>query len=493
MNENIEKNSVSEKLIFEQSKKGKRGYSLSKLDVPEISPAKILPKHLVRSEPARLPEVSEPEIVRHYVNLSKKNYSVDTGFYPLGSCTMKYNPKINEKMSSLAGFSLLHPLVPEEQCQGALRLMFELEKMLCSISGMGRATLQPSAGAQGELCGTLIMRAYFKDRGEERKEIIIPDSAHGTNPASAALAGMTVKTVKSCARGELDLDTLKQAVNKNTAALMITNPNTLGLFESKVLEIASVMHENGSLLYLDGANLNAMLGLMKPGDMGFDIVHFNLHKSFSTPHGCGGPGAGPVGVRKGLEKYLPVPLVGLDGERYYFDYNVPKTIGSFHAFYGNFLVLVRAYTYLLTVGNSGLREISENAILNANYIMHSLKKYYDIPYDRDCMHEFVLSGIRQKKKEVRVLDIAKRLMDYGFHPPTIYFPLIVSESMMIEPTETESLETMDKFIEAMKAIAIESENAPEKVRHAPYTLSISRLDEVKAAKELDINYFSRKQ
>lgn len=482
----------SDKLIFEYSADGKKGYFLPKLDVPVVRADAVIPEHLLRKEPPSLPEVSEPEIVRHFINLSRKNYSVDTGFYPLGSCTMKYNPKINEKIASLQGFKYLHPLALEENCQGALQIMYELSEMLSRVSGMDSISLQPSAGAQGELCGTLIINAYFKDRGEERDEIIIPDSAHGTNPASAALAGMKVRTVKSSSKGEIDFEALKKEINPRTAALMITNPNTLGFFESGIIDIASVIHGNGSLLYMDGANLNAMLGLMKPGDMGFDIVHFNLHKSFSTPHGCGGPGAGPVGVRKGLSEYLPAPLVVKKGVHYHFDFGTKKSVGRLHAFFGNFLVMVRAYVYMLTAGPEGMREIGENAILNANYLKECLKEYYDLPFDRKCMHEFVLSGSRQKKNGVKTLDVAKRLMDFGFHPPTIYFPLIVNEALMIEPTETESLETLDQFVEAMITIARESENEPETVRNAPLTLPISRLDEVKAAKNLDLNYYARK-
>ncbi|RMF97600.1 MAG: glycine dehydrogenase subunit 2 [Candidatus Schekmanbacteria bacterium] len=483
----------SSKLIFEYSREGKKGYSLPQLDVPEVDIEKVVPERLLRKKPAQLPEVSEPEIIRHFINLSRKNYSVDTGFYPLGSCTMKYNPKINEKMSSLKGFKELHPFALEENCQGALQIMYELSDMLSKISGMDAVTLQPSAGAQGELCGTMIIRAYFKDKGEKRDEIIIPDSAHGTNPASAALAGMKVRTVKSSEKGELDIDELEKAITPATAALMITNPNTLGFFESGIQKISSMLHKNGSLLYMDGANLNAMLGFLKPGDMGFDIVHFNLHKSFSTPHGCGGPGAGPVGVKKELSDFLPVPRIVRKGNHFHFDWEQKKSIGRLHSFYGNFLVMVRAYVYLLSVGEKGLREISENAILNANYLKESLKNYYELPYDRKCMHEFVLSGSKQKKKGVKTLDIAKRLMDYGFHPPTIYFPLIVNEALMIEPTETESIETLDEFIEAMIKIAEESETEPEIVKNAPHSLSISRLDEVKAAKQLDLNYYARKQ
>ncbi len=477
-----------DKLIFEVSSEGRKGYSLPEIDVPVVQPERVIPEKFVRREDTNLPEVSEPEIIRHFVNLSKKNYSIDEGFYPLGSCTMKYNPRINEEAASLSGFSNLHPNTPEKFCQGALKLMYELEKMLCEIGGVSRVTLQPAAGAHGELCGTLIIRAYFLDRKEKRDEVIIPDSAHGTNPASAALAGMKVRTVKSNSKGEVDLEDLSKIVSDKTAALMLTNPNTLGIFESQILKISEIVHSKGGLLYLDGANLNAFLGLTRPGDMGFDLVHFNLHKSFSTPHGCGGPGAGPLGVKDHLKCFLPVPAVEKKDDSYYFNWDRRKSIGRIHGFYGNFGVLVRAYAYIKTMGPSGLKEVGRTSILNANYLMKKLKGYYDLPFDRPCMHEFVLSGRKQKKKGVKTLDIAKRIMDYGFHPPTIYFPLIVDEALMIEVTETEDIDTLDRFADALISIAEEVEKNPDIVKGAPQSLNISRLDEVMAVKKLDIRY-----
>ncbi|OGL48535.1 MAG: glycine dehydrogenase (aminomethyl-transferring) [Candidatus Schekmanbacteria bacterium RIFCSPLOWO2_02_FULL_38_14] len=477
-----------DKLIFEVSSEGREGYSLPELDVPVVQPERVVPDRLVRREDTNLPEVSEPEIVRHFVNLSKKNYSIDEGFYPLGSCTMKYNPKINEEAASSSGFSNLHPNTPEKFCQGALKLMYELEGMLCEIGGVSRVTLQPAAGAHGELCGTLIIRAYFLDRNEKKDEVIIPDSAHGTNPASAALAGMKVRTVKSNSKGEVDLDDLSKIVSDKTAALILTNPNTLGIFESQILKISEIIHSKGGLLYLDGANLNAFLGLARPGDMGFDLVHFNLHKSFSTPHGCGGPGAGPLGVKEHLKYFLPLPTVEKKNDSYYFNWEGKKSIGRIHGFYGNFGVLVRAYAYIKTMGPSGLKEVGRTSILNANYLMKKLKEYYDLPFDRPCMHEFVLSARRQKKKGVKALDIAKRIMDYGFHPPTIYFPLIVDEALMIEVTETEDIDTLDRFASALISIAGEVEENPDIVKRAPESLNISRLDEVMAVKKLDIRY-----
>src|SRR3989304_5973356 len=455
-----------DKLIFEVSSEGRKGYSLPEIDVPVVQPERVIPDRLVRREDTGLPEVSEPEIVRHFVNLSKKNYSIDEGFYPLGSCTMKYNPKINDEVASFSGFSNLHPNTPEKFCQGALRLMYELEKMLCEIGGVSRVTLQPAASAHGELCGTLIIRAYFLDRNEKRDEVIIPDSAHGTNPASAALAGMKVRTVKSNSKGEVDLDDLSKIVSEKTAALMLTNPNTLGIFESQILKISEIVHSKGGLLYLDGANLNAFLGLARPGDMGFDLVHFNLHKSFSTPHGCGGPGAGPLGVKEHLKYFLPLPTVEKKNDSYYFNWEGKKSIGRIHGFYGNFGVLVRAYAYIKTMGPSGLKEVGRTSILNANYLMKKLKGYYDLPFDKPCMHEFVLSARRQKKKGVKALDIAKRIMDYGFHPPTIYFPLIVDEALMIEVTETEDVDTLERFASALINIAGEGEENPAIVKRA---------------------------
>jgi len=411
------------------------------------------------------------------------NYGVDTGFYPLGSCTMKYNPKINEDVSRLPGFLFAHPYQQDKISQGSLELMFNLERYLCEITGMDAFTLQPAAGAQGELTGLMLMKAYFKHKKEERTKIMVPDSSHGTNPASASMCAFDVVTVKSNEQGRVDLDGLRNAMSSDVAGIMMTNPNTLGLFEKEILEITKTVHDEGGLVYCDGANMNAILGVAKPGDMGFDIMHLNLHKTFSTPHGGGGPGSGPVGVKKELEPFLPVPRVEKKGEAYCLNYDRHLSIGRVKAFYGNFGVLVKAYAYIRALGAEGLRQVSENAVLNANYLLAKLKPYYDLPYDQTCKHEFVLSGSRQAKKGVHTMDIAKRLLDYGFHAPTVYFPLIVEEAMMIEPTETESKETLDAFADAMARVAEEAENNPEVVKSAPCNTPVSRLDMVKAAKE----------
>lgn len=465
------------------SKPGRKAYSLPVCDVPERAAADLVPGEYLREEDARLPEVSEVDVVRHFVGLSRKNHGVDSGFYPLGSCTMKYNPKINEDMARLAGFARVHPYQQADTVQGCLELLYRLDGMLSEITGMERISLQPAAGAHGEMTGLMIIKAYHEFRGDgKRKKIIVPDTAHGTNPASAAVVGFEVVQVKSDHRGNVDLDALKAVMSDEIAGLMLTNPSTLGLFEENICEIARIVHEAGGLLYYDGANANAILGICRPGDMGFDVVHLNLHKTFSTPHGGGGPGSGPVGVKKELVPFLPRPVVEFDGSRYYTDNERPLSIGRIKSFYGNFGVAVRAYAYILSMGAEGLRRVSETAVLNANYIMDRLKEHFLLPYDRICMHEFVLSAQKQKEKGVAALDIAKRLLDFGYHPPTIYFPLIVREAMMIEPTETESLETLDEFIEAMLLIAKEAEEDPEKVKGAPYTTPISRLDEAKAAR-----------
>jgi len=475
---------VSRKLIFELSLEGKKGYSLPQLDIDDRAIEELIPGKLLRDRDANLPEVSEPEVVRHYTSLSRLNHGVDVGFYPLGSCTMKYNPKINEDVSRLEGFSKVHPYQPDETIQGSLRLLYELNKILCEITGMDGVTLQPAAGSHGELTGMMIIKAYHKNRGDEgRDKILIPDSAHGTNPSSAAMAGFQVVEIPSNDRGSVDVEALKDMVGKDTAGLMLTNPNTLGLFEEDIIEIAQIVHDAGGLLYYDGANANAIMGITRPGDMGFDIVHLNLHKTFSTPHGGGGPGAGPVGVVKELVPYLPSPLIQFDGQKYYLDYDRPLSIGRIKSFFGNFGVALKAYAYILTMGPEGLREVAETAVLNANYVMEKLKSYYDISYDRICMHEFVLSAQRQKKEDVSAMDISKRLIDFGFHPPTTYFPLIVKEALMIEPTETESRETLDEFIEAMIQIAKEAEEQPDKVQNAPHKSPIGRLDETKAARK----------
>lgn len=470
-------------LIFEKGAPGRRAYRLPELDVDEIPMDDLIPQEHVRNEKPGLPEVSELEAVRHFIALSRRNYGVDVGFYPLGSCTMKYNPKVNELMASLPGFAHVHPYQPEETVQGALELMYNLERYLCEIAGLSRATLQPAAGAHGELLGLMVMKAYHEDRGDHhRVEVIVPDSAHGTNPASAAMCGYKVVQVRSNERGSVDVEQLRALVGPNTAGLMLTNPNTLGLFEEDILEIAQIVHDAGGLLYYDGANTNAILGRCRAGDMGFDIVHFNLHKTFSTPHGGGGPGAGPIAVREDLARFLPAPMVEKDGERYYLDYDRPDSVGRIKGFFGNFGMLVRAYTYIRSHGPDGLRRVSENAVLNANYVMRRLAEHFELPYDRHCMHEFVLSGSRQKKQGVRTLDIAKRLLDFGVHAPTIYFPLIVDEAIMIEPTETESKETLDEFIDIMLQIVREIDEHPEVVLNAPHNTPVSRLDEAQAAR-----------
>ena len=471
-------------VIFERGAPGRVGYSLPASDVPEAPLDAIIPPAHRRARPAALPEVSELDVVRHYTALSHRNYSIDEGFYPLGSCTMKYNPKINEDVARQPGFARLHPYQPEELVQGALQLLWELEHDLAEISGMDRVTFQPAAGAHGEMTALLMISKYFQDRGERRTTVVVPDSAHGTNPASAAIAGFQVAEVKSDRRGNIDLQALRATLTPQVAVLMLTNPNTLGLFEEQIREVADAVHNAGAQLYLDGANFNAILGITRPGDQGFDVMHFNLHKTFTTPHGGGGPGAGAVGVRSHLVPYLPVPTVERDGQRFRFDHARPKSIGKIRAFYGNFGNLVRAYTYIRSMGPAGLRHAAETAVLNANYVLSRLRDHYDLPYDRICKHEFVLSGRRQRDRHhVTTKDMAKRLLDYGFHSPTIYFPLIVEEAIMIEPTETESLQTLDAFIEAMIAIAREAETAPELVRGAPYEMPVTRLDDVTAARK----------
>ena len=476
-----------DKLVFELSVPGRVGFSLPDADVPESDPARLLPAGHLRGTPAALPEVSEFDAVRHYTRLSRLNYGVDTHFYPLGSCTMKYNPKLHEDMARLPGFARLHPLTPPEAARGALRLMGELGAMLAEIVGMDAVSLQPAAGAQGELTGVLMIRAFHLDReGSPRKRIWSPDSAHGTNPASTAIAGYQTVQLKSDAEGEIDLSDLERHLDEDVAALMITVPNTLGLFESKVLEVTGMCHAKGAQVYMDGANLNALLGITRPGDLGFDVVHMNLHKTFTTPHGGGGPGAGPVGVKAHLAPFLPVPVVApvaQEGEEWGLDWKRPKSIGKLQSFWGNFGMHVRAYTYIRTMGPDGLRAVSENAILNANYIRARLLPHYDLPYSGPSMHEVVFSARRQKGQGVSATDIAKRLLDLGFYAPSIYFPLIVEEALMIEPTETESRETLDEFCDAMIQIAHEAETSPQRVLEAPLTTPVSRLDQTRAARE----------
>jgi len=471
------------KLIFELSKEGRKAYTLPKLDIEEKPLEDILPQQMMRKEEIELPEVSEVDIIRHYTLLSNKNYGVDTGFYPLGSCTMKYNPKINEDMASLVSFTALHPYQPVETVQGALKLMYELENMLSEITGMDKFSLQPAAGAHGELTGLMIIKAYHEHRNDKkRKKIIVPDSAHGTNPASAAVAGFDVIEIKSNKEGAIDLEALKAVLNDEVAGLMLTNPSTLGLFEENIVEIARLVHEAGGLLYYDGANLNAIMGITRPGDMGFDVVHLNLHKTFSTPHGGGGPGAGPVGVKKELADFLPVPVIEFKDGIYSLNYDRPLSIGKVRSFYGNFNVLIKAYSYILTMGAEGLKRASEMAVLNANYLKEKLKNHYKVAIDKVCMHEFVLAGLLEKVNDITTLDVAKRLIDYGFHPPTIYFPLIVDSAIMVEPTETESKETLDAFIEAMIKIAEEAKENPQLLKEAPHNTPVRRVDEVLAAR-----------
>jgi glycine dehydrogenase subunit 2 len=474
------------KLIFEKSQPGRRGGDLPRYDVP---PAKV-PAELRRQVPPRLPELAEPEIVRHFTELSTRNFGIDTGFYPLGSCTMKYNPRVNERLALLPGFRDLHPYQDEDSIQGALELMWRLQEALIEVSGLHACSLQPAAGSQGELTGLMLMRAYFADRGEadQRDTIITADTAHGTNPASVTMSGYKLAKVETDARGNVDVANLRELVNERTAGLMLTNPSTLGLFDEHIEEIAQIFHEVGALLYYDGANLNAVCGISRPGDMGFDIVHINLHKTFSQPHGGGGPGGGPIVVRDNLEPFLPVPAVVKDGERFGLDYDRPKSIGRVRGFTGPFGVFVRSYAYMRSYGPR-LREMSETAVLNANYLLARLREAYDLPYDRLAMHEFVLSARSLKREHgISALDVAKRLMDYGFHPPTIYFPLVVPEALMIEPTETEAKETLDEFAEAMLAIAREAAEDPDVLRNAPHGRPVRRLDEVLAAKRAIVKY-----
>lgn len=479
---------MKEGLIFDKSKPGRKGYSLPALDVDKRDISSLIPSSLLRKKAPHLPEVTENEVVRHFTRLAEMNYHVDRGFYPLGSCTMKYNPKVNEDNARLPGFLEIHPFQPMQTVQGALRLMKELEGYLAEISGMDAVTLQPAAGAHGELTSMMIVRRYHEKKGNPRKYVLVPDSAHGTNPASVTLAGYQAKTIKSNEKGLVDLDELKKHLNEDVAAFMVTNPNTLGLFESEIMKVAEMVHSVGGLMYMDGANLNALLGYVRPGDMGFDVMHFNLHKTFSTPHGGGGPGSGPVGVKKELEPFLPVPRVVEKDGRLELSYDFPDTIGKVHGFYGNFDVFVKAYTYIRMMGPEGLKKVAEAAVINANYLMSLIKHVYKIAYDRFCMHEFVATGKPFKKYGVRTLDIAKRLLDYGFHAPTIYFPLIVPEAIMIEPTETETKETLEAFADALLKIAKEAEENPELLHEAPHNTPVRRLNDAYASKHPDVRW-----
>jgi glycine dehydrogenase (decarboxylating) beta subunit (EC 1.4.4.2) len=474
---------MPEKLIFEISRKGRKGYSLPKNDLPED---KLIPEQFLRRTPPELPEVSENEVVRHFVRLSTMNYHIDKGFYPLGSCTMKYNPKINELTAALPGFADLHPLEPISAVQGALELMYNLGELLKEITGMDGITLQPAAGAQGELTGIMLIRKYHEMHGRPRTKILVPDSAHGTNPASVTISGYRAVSVKSNEYGTVDLDDLQKKLDEDVAGMMLTNPNTLGIFERDIVKISKMIHDIGGLMYMDGANLNAIVGIVRPGDMGFDAVHINLHKTFSTPHGGGGPGSGPVAVTDKLKNYLPVPTIERNGDKFSLNFSNPHSIGKVHSFFGNFGMMVRAYTYIMMHGPDGLRNNSVNAVINANYLLNKLKNNFDVPYKATPMHEFVLSGDRQKNRGVKTLDIAKRLLDYGFHAPTIYFPLIVHEALMIEPTETETKETLDAFAEALLKIDDETIFSPEKVRSAPTTTPVKRLDDAYAARNVNV-------
>jgi glycine dehydrogenase subunit 2 len=477
-----------DRLIFELSSPGRAAYSLPQPDVDVDAARGQVPGRYLRREPPALPEVSELDVVRHYSRLSQLNYGLDTHFYPLGSCTMKYNPKLHEDMARLPGFARLHPLAPEPLTQGALGLMHELATMLAEIAGMEAVSLQPAAGAQGELAGVLMIRAWHEANGEKRTTVLVPDSAHGTNPASTAIAGYQVIEVKSDASGEVDVQDLERHLGSDVAAFMITMPNTLGNFEPRIVEIIEMCHARGVQVYMDGANLNAILGITRPGDLGFDVCHFNLHKTFTTPHGGGGPGAGPVGVKAHLEPFLPVPVVARDGDRYRLDWKRPKTIGKLQGLWGNFGMLVRAYAYIRTMGADGLRAVSENAVLNANYVMKRLEGHYDVGAPGPCMHECVLSARRQKRLGVSAMDVAKRLLDLGFYAPSTYFPLIVEEALMIEPTETESKETLDAFCDAMIQIAQEAERNPAVIHEAPVTTPVRRLDQTRAAREPNLRW-----
>ncbi len=474
------------KLIYERSQAGRRAGRLPKYDLPRAE----IPAHLRRVAPPRLPEIAEPELVRHFTALSDRNFGIDTGFYPLGSCTMKHNPRVNERVVQLPGFRDLHPYQEDDGAQGALELMWNLQEILGEVAGLPAVSLQPAAGSQGELTGLMLMRAYFEDRGEgaQRDTIITADTAHGTNPASVTMAGFKLEKVETDARGNLDLTDLRAKVNERTAGLMLTNPSTLGLFDEGIVEVARIFHDAGALLYYDGANLNAVCGISRPGDMGFDIVHYNLHKTFSQPHGGGGPGGGPVAVRDIVEPFLPSPTVVRDGDAFRLDHDRPQSIGRVRGFGGPFGVFVRSYAFIRSYG-PGLKEMSETAVLNANYLLARLKDTYELPYERHCMHEFVLSARNLKRDHgITALDVAKRLMDFDIHPPTVYFPLVVPEALMIEPTETEPKERLDEFVDVMRRIADEAARSPELVKEAPHHRPVRRLDEVRAAKNPVVKY-----
>ena len=473
----------NEPLIFEQGSEGRGGYSLPRWDVEEAELKHVIPSHLLRKELNGFPQLSEVDVVRHFTRLSQWNYGVDSGLYPLGSCTMKYNPKVNEEVVRMSGFSHLHPYQPEDLCQGVLKLMHELQGFLAEITGMDHVTLQPAAGAQGELTGMMMIKACLQTRGERRKKVLVPDTAHGTNCSTSSIASYQVVEIKSNENGVIGPAQVAEQMDEAVAAIMVTNPNTLGLFEEHLKEIAEIVHHKGGFVYCDGANLNALMGIVKLGDFGVDVVHINLHKTFSTPHGGGGPGAGPVAIKKELAPFLPIPVIKKEGETYHLNEDQLHSIGKVKAFYGNFGVLVKAYAYILSMGPEGLRKASEMAVLNANYLMKRLKDDYHLPFNRPCMHECVFTDKFQEKHHVTTLDIAKRLIDYGFHPPTIYFPLVVKGALMMEPTETESKESLDEFIETMIQIAKEAEENPDLLRQAPQKVKVRRLDEVLAARK----------
>lgn len=486
---------VEEPTLFELSVAGRRTSPVAHYDVPIKSLEDLIPPIYLRLDEPMLPELSELQVVRHFTRLSQRNYSIDGGFYPLGSCTMKYNPKLHEKVASESGWAAVHPLQPDATVQGMLHLLYELQHYLCEIGGMDAFTLQPAAGAHGEFTGMAMIKAYHELRGEGvlRRQVIVPDSAHGTNPASAAAVGYTVVTVKSTSDGLVDVEELRRLVGPQTAALMLTNPNTCGLFERNIVEIAQLVHDAGAQLYYDGANLNAIMGIARPGDMGFDVVHFNLHKTMTTPHGGGGPGTGPVGVKRHLIPFLPVPLVEQSDDGYHLSFNFPHSIGKIRSFWGNVGLLVRAYTYIRSLGADGLTGASRDAVLNANYLRTQLQDLFEMPFPAPCMHEFVASARLYKHRDgVRTFDIAKRLIDYGFYPPTVYFPLVVEECLMIEPTETEDKETLDRFVAALHAIVQEIKEHPETVIHAPHETLVGRIDEARAARRLDIRWQTSK-
>lgn len=472
---------MDRRLIFEKSRGSKRSNYIGKPSTPLCKPEDFLPLELLR-ENLSLPSLGELDVVRHYLELASRDFSVDTNFYPLGSCTMKYNPKINEYLAGLEGFANLHPYQSSDVTQGALELMYNLEKLLCEITGMERFSFQPASGAQGELTGMLMIRKFHEVKGNRKTKVIIPDSAHGTNPATASMCGFKTLVVESNADGLINIDKLKEVTDSEVAAIMLTNPNTLGLFEENILEISDIIHSQGGLLYYDGANFNPLLGITKPSLMGFDVIHLNLHKTFSTPHGCGGPGAGAVGVGEKLKDFLPLPVVSKKDGKFYFDYSLKHSIGRVRSFYGNFGVLIKAYAYILCLGREGLLEVAENSVINANYIKEKLKDYYEVAYPKTCMHEVVFTAQRQKERGALALDIAKRLIDFKIHPPTMYFPLIVKEALMVEPTESESKQTLDYFIQAMIDIDREINEDLEKVKGAPLTTAVRRVDEVRAAR-----------